>query len=480
MPKKPKKEQSQRKAIRSHRVTELFFSRPPWDKGLTYVKDCDALFVLTEAGYWKMVDDRDMAAEVYKFLAKDIWQYLEDDEAPPNSNVATAEEVIKASRLWATSRVKSLPDRYIAFKDAVLDTVTLEKMPLDPSKYQAILHFDFDIADIEKYENLPETSTAYKFFTSSLVDEDTGATDHALISVIQEFIGLCLYPTNPPEAALFNYSPTGANGKGTFCNLLTDIFGEDFATAFSISQLTSNNFNLPELVGKRVNVNTEEPGKYEQVELFKSLVTGDRMQAARKFGHAFKLRPRAKFIFSLNEIPTFSSFSGPVSRRVIVVPWWRHFEKKDRDYGLEDKLKAEIPIIIAWAIHGLRRLKANSWEFTASKAVESMKRAVEIEASTALRFIEEQFEVETSDLYFIDNETLFEQYKVMADKGRYKAMSNKRFFMELAKKYGPVKIKKILGKTVRGRFLKSKDDAPPTLFPDREYKTDPFEQFIKD
>src|SRR5262249_28821496 len=59
-----------------------------------------------------------------------------------------------------------------------------------------------------------------------------------------------------------------------------------------------------------------------------------------------------KIVMAANHRPRIQGRDHAVWRRIKLVPWNVTIEEHEKDKGLADKLKAELPGILAWAIRG--------------------------------------------------------------------------------------------------------------------------------
>ena len=66
----------------------------------------------------------------------------------------------------------------------------------------------------------------------------------------------------------------------------------------------------------------------------------------------FQFQPTWKIFLSSNHKPNIKGQDLGVWRRIKLVPWLACFETKAKDAKLLDKLRAEMPGILAWAVRG--------------------------------------------------------------------------------------------------------------------------------
>jgi phage/plasmid-associated DNA primase len=119
--------------------------------------------------------------------------------------------------------------------------------------------------------------------------------------------------------------------------------------------LRNNNttpWELAELPGKRMTVLSEiEEGRRLREGTIKDLTGKDTMTVQRKREHPFEFRPQHKLWLYGNHKPRISGTDNGIWRRILLVPFLESFEGR-KDKSLEGKLLAELPGILAWAVHG--------------------------------------------------------------------------------------------------------------------------------
>lgn len=136
----------------------------------------------------------------------------------------------------------------------------------------------------------------------------------------------------------------------------------------SLSDLESS-FKRLSLVGKTVNLVTEnETGrKGFNTGIFKQIVSGDTVTAEVKHGDIFTFQPKCKMVFAMNSLPHTTDKSKGLYRRLVILPFDVTFSGENDNKMLEEELRQELDGILAFALKGLKRLRANNFEFTQSE-----------------------------------------------------------------------------------------------------------------
>jgi len=177
---------------------------------------------------------------------------------------------------------------------------------------------------------------------------------------LQEFVGYALHHWDLPfHKALFLVGPT-ASGKSTFLDTVNELLGEGTVASLTPQQLTGERFGPAELFGKWANIRNDIPkSTVKNTGMFKELIAGDPMKAEKKNKDPFFFNPTAKHLFSANQLPEMEVDDEAFFRRILLVPFPETVPEGDRDKFLDEKLQAELPGILNWAIEGLQRLLGN-------------------------------------------------------------------------------------------------------------------------
>jgi putative DNA primase/helicase len=76
--------------------------------------------------------------------------------------------------------------------------------------------------------------------------------------------------------------------------------------------------------------------------------------------------PTAKHLFAANELPSTETDDEAFYRRILLVPFPETVPAAERDKHLDDKLQAELPGVLNWALTGYDRLRQQGG-FTADR-----------------------------------------------------------------------------------------------------------------
>lgn len=180
--------------------------------------------------------------------------------------------------------------------------------------------------------------------------------DADLVAFMQRAAGYALTGLTTEHKLLFLYG-TGRNGKSVFLNTLTHIWADYARRAASETFLNTHGdkhaTGLAGLQGARLVAGSELPvGKTWDESVIKDLTGGDRMTARFMRGDFFDFDPQLTLMIAGNNQPSFRGVDEAIRARVVLVPFTVTIPPERRDKSLSDKLKAEGPEILRWAIEG--------------------------------------------------------------------------------------------------------------------------------
>ena len=142
-----------------------------------------------------------------------------------------------------------------------------------------------------------------------------------------------------------------------FVNTLVGIWG-DYAVTIGTDMLMASNADrhpteIARLRGARLAVGNEiEVGKTWAEAKINSLTGGDRLQGRFMRQDFFEFDPQFKLMVVGNNKPSLRGVDEAIRRRLHLIPFTVTIPPDERDPDLPDKLRAEWPAILRWAIDG--------------------------------------------------------------------------------------------------------------------------------
>ena len=159
------------------------------------------------------------------------------------------------------------------------------------------------------------------------------------------------------EQCIFILYGSGQNGKSTFIVALQTLLGA-YAQQAAPDLLLAHQHDrhpteLAELRGARL-VTSVETGESRRLNenLVKQMSGGDRMRGRFMRRDFFEFDPTHKVFLATNHKPVIRGTDFAIWRRIRLIPFTVTIPPEERDPHLSEKLKAELPGILAWCVRG--------------------------------------------------------------------------------------------------------------------------------
>lgn len=179
-----------------------------------------------------------------------------------------------------------------------------------------------------------------------------------LIGFIQRAFGYTLTGLTG-EQCWFIPHGCGANGKSTILNTLLILMGSYAGQAPPDLLLQSKSGNnrhpaeLADLLGKRYILAQESAeGALLDEAKIKQISGQDRLSARKMHQDFFEFTPICKVWLSTNHRPVIRDTTHSTWRRIRLIPFNTVIPEHERDSRLSEKLQAELPGILRWAVDG--------------------------------------------------------------------------------------------------------------------------------
>ena len=301
--------------------------------GLIYLHNA---FLAYKDGYWvAQLDHHDVQTRITKYFG-------------PNAKVPDVREMFQMLRL--TCSVKSddfKPDtNYVCFLNGALDMTTFELVPHSP-------HFHLRSGRPAVWDENAKSPVFEKFLHD--VFRDDKDRDEKMQFVL-EWMGLCLVPDTSYEKFVVCVGE-GGNGKSVLLKLMAELLGHENVYSAPIQRL-GNRRALAELDGKLLLTSSEiNENTVMDDGILKQIVSGDTVEAERKYEHPFTYTPVARIMLATNHLPKLRDVTHAFFRRLVMLRFNRNFTADEMDMNLPAKLKAELSGIFTMAVTGLRTLR---------------------------------------------------------------------------------------------------------------------------
>ncbi|MFJ4005413.1 phage/plasmid primase, P4 family [Streptomyces sp. NPDC090023] len=180
------------------------------------------------------------------------------------------------------------------------------------------------------------------------------------INALQEWFGYVLSGRTDQQKILLMVGPS-RSGKGTIARVMKELVGRNNLAGPTLAGLGTN-FGLATLIGKPLALISDArlsgSDNTPVVERLLTISGEDTIDIDRKYREQWTGKLPTRLMMLSNELPHFGDSSGVIARRFIVLNLTVSWLGKE-DTTLLDRLTAEMPGILNWALDGLARLQRN-------------------------------------------------------------------------------------------------------------------------
>lgn len=220
--------------------------------------------------------------------------------------------------------------------------------PLDPD------FFTLNVLPYEYVPNAPAPANWLKFLGQLWGD------DRESIECLQEWFGYLLTADTRQQKILMLVGPKRC-GKGTLLRVVQSLIGPGNVASPTLGSLAGP-FGLQPLLGKSLATvgDARLSGRSDVMAVAERLlgISGEDSQTVeRKHMTSVTMKLPTRFVLATNELPRLSDSSSALAGQFIVLPLTNSFYGRE-DHGLAERLLAELPGILHWAIGGWKRLRA--------------------------------------------------------------------------------------------------------------------------
>lgn len=177
------------------------------------------------------------------------------------------------------------------------------------------------------------------------------------------------------EQCMFIHHGPGANGKSTFQETVAAALGDYAMRTPTETLLVKRAGGVPNdvarLKGARfVTASETEEGRRLAESLVKDLTGQDTISARFMWAEWFDFKPTHALHLSTNHKPEIRGTDAAIWRRIRLIPWAVTIPPAEQDKKLAEKLRGELPGILAWIVRG-----CSAWLREGLQAPEEVRQA---------------------------------------------------------------------------------------------------------
>ena len=239
-------------------------------------------------------------------------------------------EVLNYLKVHAPVKKRNSNCDLIAVKNGVFDFKSKVLIPFSPDYvFTTKLKVNYNANAVNVIIHNPDDGTDWDFDTWIVEVAD----DQEIAEVLMQVISASVRPKVPFNKAVFFYSRKGNNGKGTICQLIRNLWGDENCCSLSVADFEKE-FMLTPILNASVVLGDENPVGYtlDNADKFKQCITHDPVEVNIKFQQPKKYRFWGLIIECINEILRFKDKTGSMARRELIIPFSKSFTGAERKY----------------------------------------------------------------------------------------------------------------------------------------------------
>lgn len=250
---------------------------------------------------------------------------------------------------------------------------------LKPFDYRDFLTHQLDF----NHDPTAKNDIFQQYLDDVLPDTDTQKT-------LQQVAGYLFIKGLKLELTFFLFG-TGANGKSVFFEVINGVIGSENISNYSLESLTDDKgYHRAMIKDKIVNYGTDIRLTKIDAGMFKTLASGEPIEARLPYRDPFMMTDYAKLIFNVNKMDSANvEHTHGFFRRFLIIPFLEKIPDAFQDKDLHKKILENRAGVLNWIIEGAEAVVKNRNIFFSAKCEEFKKQFMKETDSVAM--FEEQF-----------------------------------------------------------------------------------------
>ncbi|MFF6977381.1 phage/plasmid primase, P4 family [Streptomyces sp. NPDC008343] len=337
---------------------------PDWqnDNGQLVCRRWRGSWMRWTGAHWREIDEAQVRKAMYERLEHAVYvapvkdgQTEERDWAPTKQKISNLLDALGAITLlptdtdapaWIDGEGETDGGPIVACDNGLLRIRDRALLPHTPGLFNLVsVPFTYDPT---------ATAPTWEHLLSQIWPDDPDA-----IAAIQEWFGYVLSGRTDQQKILLMVGPS-RSGKGTIARILKELVGKENLAGPTLAGLGTN-FGLSTLIGKPLAVIADarlsgSDNNSQVVERLLTISGEDTIDIDRKYREVWTGKLPTRLVILSNELPHFGDSSGVIARRFVLLNMTVSWLGKE-DPTLFDRLVAEMPGILNWALEGIARLQ---------------------------------------------------------------------------------------------------------------------------
>ena len=361
--------------------------------------------------YWQAVDEADLKHFLGKALERMGVKYVDAED------YAFRETLVKQ---FHTTAHLPAPER-----DRSRVTVNLQNgtLRIDPEGVQLC---EFRAADFLTYQLAFDYDPAAKALKwKAFLDEVQ--PDPETQKVLAEAAATAFVPSSVLKLEKVPVlSGLGGNGKSVVAEVLTEVFGRENVSGFSLKALTQSENARAGLQDTLLNISSEIGGIADS-DVFKLLASGEPVSAKFLYEDLYTMRNYARLFCNANELPREVENSRAFFRRFLILPFDVTIPSEKEQLDLANEIIAdELPGVLNWILEGLDRLLKQRKFSPCHAAGEALKK-YQHESNSVSMWVEDAEYKPSLNGHKQQASSLYTEYKTYCIDAGYKPLGGVKF-----------------------------------------------------
>lgn len=288
---------------------------------------------------------------------------------------------------------------------------------LRPFDYTDFLTHQLDF----EHDPTAKNDTFLTYLKQVLPDENTRRT-------LQQVAGYLFVKGLKMERIFFLFG-AGANGKSVFFEVLNGVIGSDNISNYSLESLTNDKgYHRAMIKDKIVNYGTDIRLTKIDAGMFKTLASGEPVEARLPYRNPFMMTDYAKLIFNVNRMDSANiEHTHGFHRRLLIIPFSETIVEEKQDRDLHKKILLNKAGVLNWIIEGAEQVIKNRNIFV-SEQCNQFKAQFLKETDSVAMFEEHIQDSMTGNIYFKTVTDSYLDYKDFCfDAGHSKPLGRNNF-----------------------------------------------------
>ena len=216
---------------------------------------------------------------------------------------------------------------YVAVNNGIWDMESKILFPFSEDLvFTSKIHTNLNLAAVNPVISTPDGDWDVDTFFDELGSPE-------FVKSILEVIQAACLPLAPRNKMVLFYNTAGNNGKGTICQMIRNLLGEEVVISIPIDEF-SVKFALADLphaiaiITDENNTNSFSKGLGN----LKAVITGDIVKVEQKYEKSYNFAYRGIVIQCLNDMINGNDKSGSFKRRLHIIPFENCFTGKEKRY----------------------------------------------------------------------------------------------------------------------------------------------------